>query len=157
MEELTVQVLKYDGAPHRRWRAGLKERRGELLVLDAAFEEEVNHPQLGLIGRGTVSIEYYWLNRWYNVFRFLEPDGSLRNFYCNVNMPPALDGAILSYVDLDIDVLVAPDLSYEILDMDEFSQSAERYGYPPEVLSKARTSLDELQALIRTRAFPFDR
>lgn len=156
MDEITVQVLKYDGSPHRRWRARLKERKGELLVLDAAFEEEVNHSQLGLIRRGTVSIEYYWLNRWYNVFRFLEPDGSVRNFYCNVNMPPALDGSLLSYVDLDIDILAAPDLSYEILDMDEFSQSAERYGYTQQVLSKALIALEELQALIRTRAFPFD-
>ncbi|HEX8175242.1 MAG TPA: DUF402 domain-containing protein [Pyrinomonadaceae bacterium] len=156
MDEITVQVLKYDGAPHRRWRARLKERRRELLILDAAFEEEVNHSQLGLIRRGTVSIEYYWLDRWYNVFRFLEPDGSVRNFYCNVNMPPALDGSLLSYVDLDIDILVAPDLSYEILDMDEFSVNAERYGYTREVLSKARIALDELQTLIGARAFPFD-
>jgi protein associated with RNAse G/E len=156
MDEITVQVIKYDGAPHRRWRAHLKERREELLILDAAFEEEVNHSQLGLIRRGTVSIEYYWLERWYNVFRFLEPDGSVRNFYCNVNMPPALDGGILTYVDLDMDILVAPDLSYEILDMDEFSENAERYGYTEEVLSKAGLALDELQRLIRTRAFPFD-
>jgi protein associated with RNAse G/E len=157
MYEITVQVLKYDGAPHRRWRAHLKERRGELLILDAAFEEEVNHSQLGLIRRGTVSIEYYWLDRWYNVFRFLEPDGSVRNFYCNVNMPPSLDQNLLSYVDLDMDIVVAPDLSYEILDMEEFSVNAERYGYTQEVLSKARVALDELQTLISTRAFPFDR
>lgn len=157
LSEVTVQVLKYDGTAHRRWRAHLIERRRELLILDAAFEEEVSHAQLGLIRRGTVSIEYYWLDRWYNVFRFLEPDRSVRNFYCNVNMPPKLDGSLLSYVDLDIDILVAPDLSYQILDMEEFELNAERYGYSQEVLSGAHRALDELEALIRTRAFPFDR
>lgn len=156
MYEVTVQVLKYDGALHRRWRASLQERLGDLLILYAAFEEEVNHSQLGLIRRGTVSIEYYWLDRWYNVFRFLEPDGSVRNFYCNVNMPPSLENGLLSYVDLDVDILVAPDLSYEILDLYEFAQNAERYGYTQEVLSKASIALDELQTLISTRAFPFD-
>lgn len=156
MEEVTIQVLKYDGTAHRKWRAKVLERRAELLILDAAFEEEVNHTQLGLIRRGTVSIEYYWLDRWYNVFRFLEPDGSVRNFYCNVNMPPALEGGTLTYVDLDIDIVVAPDLSYEVLDLDEFEQNAARYDYPEEVRSKALRALDELQALIQGRAYPFD-
>lgn len=154
--EVAVRVMKYDGTLHRRWRAKLMSREESLLVLDAAFEEEVNHPQLGLIGRGTVSIEYYWLDRWYNVFRFLEPDGSLRIFYCNVNMPPEFDGRVLSYVDLDMDILVSPDLSYQLLDLDEFEINAEKYKYPSEVMSQARLALDELLSLIEARRFPFN-
>lgn len=156
IEEVIVRVLKYDGALHRSWRAHLMRREESLLILDAAFEDEVQHSQLGLIRRGTVSIEYYWLDSWYNVFRFLEPDGGVRNFYCNVNMPPEFDGRVLSYVDLDMDIVVAPDLSYEILDMDEFEVNAKRYNYPPEVQSRARLALEEIQTLIDTRAFPFD-
>lgn len=154
--EVAVHVMKYDGALHRRWRAKLLRREASLLILDAAFEEEVRHAQIGLIRRGTVSIEYYWLDRWYNVFRFLEPDGSLRSFYCNVNMPPEFDGSTLSYVDLDMDILVSPDLSYEILDLDEFELNAERYKYPAEVLSGARRALEELQSKIEARRFPFN-
>lgn len=156
VSEVLVQVMKYDGTLHRRWRARLMRREGSMLVLDAAFEDEVNHPQLGLIRRGTVSIEYYWLDTWYNVFRFLEPDGGLRNFYCNVNMPPSFDGRILSYVDLDIDLVVSPALSYEVLDMDEFEMNAERYAYPPEVKASALRALALLQSKIDARRFPFD-
>ncbi|MBD0370816.1 MAG: DUF402 domain-containing protein [Pyrinomonadaceae bacterium] len=156
-QEIAVRVLKYDGTLHREWRAHVSERAESLLVLDAEFEEEVNHSRLGLIRRGTVSVEYYWLDRWYNVFRFLEPDGSLKIFYCNVNMPPALDGRVLTYVDLDIDMIVFPDLSIEILDLDEFEANALRYSYPAHVKSGAHKALDELQSLIETRAFPFDR
>lgn len=155
-EEVLIRVMKYDGRIHRTWRARLTACRENLLVLDAAFEDEIKHSQLGLIRRGTVSIEYYWLDRWYNVFRFLEPDGSVRNFYCNVNLPPVFDGRVISYVDLDIDIVVLPDFSYEILDMDEFEANAERYRYPAEVLEGARLALRELQALIERRAFPFD-
>jgi uncharacterized protein len=154
--EVAVRVMKYDGAKHRMWRARLTRREDSLLVLDAAFDEEVNHSQLGLIRRGTVSIEYYWLDRWYNIFRFLEPDGSLKNFYCNVNMPPRFDGSVISYVDLDIDVVVFPDLSYEVLDMDEFELNAEKYRYTEEVRSGARRALSELLELIEGRLFPFD-
>lgn len=154
--EVEVRVMKYDGTLHRRWRASVQRREESLLILDAAFEEEVRHSQLGVIRCGTVSIEYYWLDRWYNVFRFLEPDGSLRNFYCNVNMLPEFDGRVLSYIDLDMDILVSPDLSYEIVDLDEFEINAERYKYPSEILSGARRALDELLSLIEARRFPFN-
>jgi uncharacterized protein len=154
--ELLVRVLKFDGTEHRLWRASLSKQDGALLVLYAAFAEEVRHAQLGLIRRGTVSVEYYWLDRWYNVFRFLEPDGSTRNFYCNVNLPPTFDGRTLSYVDLDLDVLVHKDFSYETLDMDEFEAHAQAFGYPPDVRERALGALDELISFIEARAFPFN-
>ncbi len=155
-DEILVRVMKYDRTFHREWRAHLSKQEGSFLLLDAAFEEEVNHSRLGLIRRGTVSIEYYWLDRWYNVFRFLEQDGRVRNFYCNINLPPSFDGRVLSYVDLDVDLLVAPDLAYEILDMDEFESNARLFNYTDEVIEGARAALCELISLIEERRFPFD-
>jgi protein associated with RNAse G/E len=152
---VTVRTYKYDGALHRRWRAQISRQEGSLLVLDAKFEEEIRHPLLGTVAAETVSVEYYWLDRWYNVFRFIEPTGELRNFYCNVNVPPVLQKNVLSYIDLDMDVLVAPDFSYSVLDEDEFAANAARFNYPAEVLLKSRTALEELIALIEGRAFPF--
>jgi protein associated with RNAse G/E len=102
---IVVSVLKYDGLEHRRWPARIARTEGPLLVLDAVFEDEIEHDLLGTISSGTISTEYYWLDRWYNVFRFSDPDGRLKNYYCNVNQPPRFDGRVLSYIDLDIDVL----------------------------------------------------
>ena len=153
---VVVGVAKYDGAEHRRWPALLAEQTGSLLVLDAVFEEEIEHDLLGKVASGTISIEYYWLDRWYNVFRFSDPDQKLKNFYCNINVPPGFDGRVLSYIDLDIDVLVAPDLSYKVLDEDDFEQNAKRYPYPLEVQAQARAALAELIGLIELRSFPFD-
>jgi protein associated with RNAse G/E len=153
---ITVQVAKYDGVEHRRWPALLAEQTGSLLVLDAVFEEDVEHDLLGKVASGTISIEYYWLDRWYNVFRFSDRDGNVQNFYCNVAMPPSFDGRVLSYVDLDIDVLVKPDFSYRVLDLDDFEENASRYRYSAEVQEKAHAALAELISLIETRSFPFD-
>ena len=127
---ITVHSCKFDGRIHRRWRARVACQAGPLVVLSARFEEEIRHALLGHIARGTLSTEYYWTDRWYNVFRFSAPDGALRNYYCNINMPARFDGRVLSYVDLDIDVLVAPDFSYQILDEDEFTANAVRFNYP---------------------------
>jgi protein associated with RNAse G/E len=154
-DQITVRVLKYDGAEHRLWRATLSRRDESLLVLDAQFEDEVEHDLLGRIGRGTRTIEYYWFDRWYNVFRFLETDGSTRLYYCNVNMPPVLSDGTLTYIDLDIDILVQPDFSYQVLDLEEFEANAARFEYPEQVKADAHAAVDELIALIETRQFPF--
>jgi len=152
---LVVSVLKYDGSEHRRWPARIARIDGPLLVLDAVFEDEIEHDLLGTISSGTISTEYYWLDRWYNVFRFSDPAGKLKNYYCNVNQPPSFDGRVLSYIDLDIDVLVAPDLTYKILDVEDFEENARRYAYPEEVQANAHRALAELTGLIESKAFPF--
>ena len=153
---IVVSVHKYDGREHRRWRARVAKHEGSLLILDAVFEEEIEHDLLGTIALGTVSTEYYWLDRWYNVFRFSDKSGKLKNFYCNVNQPPSFDGRVLSYIDLDIDVFVAPDLTYKILDLDDFEANAEAYAYPEDVQANAHRALKELTELIEARAFPFN-
>lgn len=154
-QQIIVSACKYDGSEHRRWSARVKSRNDNLLILDARFAEDIQHRLLGVVERGTVSIEYYWLDRWYNIFRFLKPNGELRNFYCNVNIPPTFDGRVLSYVDLDIDILVAPDLSYQIVDEDEFECNAALYQYPENIHQEAYRALADLVALIENREFPF--
>jgi len=120
------------------------------------FDEEIEHDLLGTISSGTISKEYYWLDRWYNVFRFSDANHQLKKFYCNVNQPPSFDGHVLSYVDLDIDVLVEPNLSYRILDLDDFEENARRYPYPEDVQHNARQAVTELIGLIEARSFPFN-
>ncbi|HEU5460183.1 MAG TPA: DUF402 domain-containing protein [Pyrinomonadaceae bacterium] len=155
-DAIIVSVFKYDGTEHRRWSARIAKTVGPLLILDAVFDDEIQHDLLGTIASGTISTEYYWLDRWYNVFRFRDPDQKLKNFYCNINVPPRFDGRVLSYIDLDIDVLVDPDLTYKILDEDDFEENASRYTYPEEVHTQARVALAELIGLIETRSFPFN-
>ena len=155
-DAIFVSVHKYDGTEHRRWPAQIAKTVGPLLILDAVFDEEIQHDLLGTIASGTISTEYYWLDRWYNVFRFSDPDQKLKNFYCNINVPPRFDGRVLSYIDLDIDVLVEPDLTYKILDEDDFDENAEHYRYPQEVQANARVALAELIGLIESRSFPFN-
>jgi protein associated with RNAse G/E len=156
LKSIQVRTYKYDGSEHRSWPAQVLRQEGSLIVLDAKFPEEVVHNLLGTIASGTHSLEYYWLDRWYNVFRFGHPNGELRNYYCNVNVPPTFDGETLSYVDLDLDILVLPDFSYQILDVEEFERNTKLYDYSDEVRRHAHCALDELTELIVTRQFPFD-
>lgn len=151
-----VCVRKYDGTEHRRWEANLVEQQESLIVLEGVFEGEVDHHLMGRINSGTKSIEYYWRDRYYNVFRLTEPAGTFRSFYCNISTPAELTGGVLTYVDLDIDVLVEPDFSYRVIDLDDFEANVTQHSYPAEIQRRAHEALAQLISLIETRQFPFE-
>lgn len=154
MSIFTVNSRRYDGSIRRSWLCKLVERRGSELLFLGTFENSVDHAELGRIHRGTVSYEYYWLDRWYNVFVFFEPDGTLRNYYCNINMPPTLNNTELDYIDLDLDVVVWPDGSIVTLDRDEYEHNAEQYAYPAEIRNMAESALGEILQFANERLLP---
>jgi protein associated with RNAse G/E len=152
---ITVNARKYDGSIHRTWKCAFVRRTDLLLELDGVFAETVVHGDLGTLLAGTLSREYYWLDKCFSVFVFTEPDGALRNYYCNINLPPTFEDNVLDYIDLDIDILVAADLSYRILDREEYEENSKKYGYSAEVSAKVESALAELERMIAEREFPF--
>ena len=155
-KNVVINARKYNGEIHRSWHCDLLESDGSLLVFIGEFKEKILHSDLGIIRPGTISYEYYWLDRWYNIFRFHEPEGTLRNFYCNVNAPPIFESNILNYIDLDLDVLVSNQFDVRVLDADEFELNSKIYGYPKKIKQQAETALQELLELIEHRHFPFN-
>jgi len=155
-ELVTVNSRNYDLSLRRSWKCVLAERLDSLLVFTGEFETDIHHADLGFIRRGTKSYEYYWLDRWYNVFRFHEPDGAFRNFYCNINMPPEFEHGILDYIDLDIDVIVGPNFDCKVVDLEEFEMNTAKFKYPADVISNAENALTEVLGTIKRREFPFD-
>jgi protein associated with RNAse G/E len=154
--KITINSLKYDGTVRRSWQAGLVTEEKELLVAVGVFSDAVRHTDLGLIEKGTISFEYFWLDRWYNVFRFVEPDGRHRNYYCNIAMPPSFDGATLNFIDLDIDVVVWADGTREVLDREDFAANVISLRYPDDVIQNAEGALAELLSVIDREEFPFN-
>ena len=155
-QKITVNSRKYDLDIRRTWSCELIELNDPLLVLVGEFDCDVEHPSLGSIRHGTISQEYFWLDRWYNIFRFHEPDGQLRNYYCNVAMPPTFENGVLDYVDLDIDILVWPYGRHEVVDRDDFESNALKYNYPDEIRQRSEESVNEMLELIGRCEFPFD-
>jgi protein associated with RNAse G/E len=155
-DEVLVISRSYDLSVRRSWKARLTRSERPLLELVGEFDRDVEHADLGLVARGTVSYEYYWLDRWYNVFRFHEPDGTFRNYYCNINMPPRFEDGVLDYVDLDIDVLVWPDGRQDVLDRADFDASAKKFDFTDDLKGRVDRALNEMLDLIGRREFPFD-
>ncbi len=153
--QITINSRKYDGRIRRSWSGGLISQTDKLLVVVGRFGSDVDHSDLGRILEGTISFEHFWLDRWYNVFGFYNPDGTYRNHYCNITMPPIFEGDVLDFVDLDIDVVVWPDTRLEILDRDDFELNTTKYGYPSEFRQAVEDAVTELTEMIEAREFPF--
>ena len=118
-----------------------------MLIVRGVFAETVKHQDLGTIEKGTVSQETFWLSRWYNVFRFENSDGTLRNHYINISMQPTFDGETIEFVDLDIDIVIWPDGRRVVLDEDEFSENLVKYQYSVKLVEKVNSTLHRLLEL----------
>lgn len=76
--------------------------------------------------------------------------------YVDVVMPARWVGDDrVEMVDLDLDVVRRSDGSVEVLDEDEFLDHSQRFGYPPQVIDRARASAAELVLHIGSGREPF--
>jgi uncharacterized protein len=115
----------------------------QIIILEAHFSLP-DLPFMGTIIRtGDRFIETYFTDRWYNVFEIHDrEDDRLKGWYCNVGRPAVMESEnTISYVDLALDLWVAPDGSQTVLDEDEFNA----LDLDESTRSRARAALIELQ------------
>jgi protein associated with RNAse G/E len=147
---IAVNSRKYNGVIRRSWGADLVKYDPPLIELVGTFDLSVDHPDLGHIAKGTVSHESYWLDRWYNIFDFENPDGSKRNHYINIGLPPRFDDESVDYIDLDIDLIIWPSGQIDLLDIDDFRSNAELYSYPNSLVQTVNKKLDMIMKAVRS-------
>lgn len=155
-DEITVNAFGFDKKLKRSWKCLVTGIEGNALTLVGEFKEKVEHPDLGTIEAGTISTEYFWLDGWHNIFRFTSPTGQLKCWYCNLTMPPELSDNSLDYIDLDIDIVIWPDGTHQVLDEAEFAVNAERFDYSSEIRENVRRSVNAIMELLRSGKPPFD-
>jgi protein associated with RNAse G/E len=65
-----------------------------------------------------------------------------------------MSGLELSFIDLDLDLLLHNDGTYSILDEDEFQINAQLFAYPAEICAVVRQTMTELVKEIKAGRFP---
>jgi protein associated with RNAse G/E len=121
-EQITVIKLSPRGEEMWRYEGRVIERDEASLVLEAFFDRE-DRPFMGTtLKRGDRFVEFYYTERWYNVFEIYDRDsGEFKGYYGNVSTPARfLDGRI-EYRDLFLDVWADPHGRQTVLDEDEFA------------------------------------
>jgi len=126
-------------------------REEHSIVLEALFDR-ADMPFMDVVFKtGDVFIEYYYSDRWYNIFSIMDrEDGKLKGWYCNVGKPAIIEDGVVSYVDLALDLWVSTSGKQTVLDEDEF----ERLGLSEELRMSALKGLNELQTLFKNNNPP---
>ena len=93
-------------------------------------------------------LQFFWPQRWYMLSAFYN-DRELVHTYANVIQPASIGFERLSYIDLDLSILVKPDLSYEILTQAEFEQMADLMHYDEDTRISSLMALRTLTSAIQ--------
>lgn len=158
MSYRTIEARKYNGDVHYRLVAHLVADDGACIRLRTVPDDMLHHVTRGVMRpMNRCSDLYFWRERWYNVYVHHTPDGDFTHFYCNVGLPPQIDDSTVSFVDLDLDVVMFPNGAVKVLDAGEFKQHTVAYGYPPDVYRGAVEAVLDVLVHWRARRPPFDR
>ncbi|SFM02982.1 nucleoside tri-diphosphate phosphatase [Salibacterium qingdaonense] len=151
---IEIQSYKHDGTLHRIWE--------ETFILQGTSKEIIGgndrirvHEANGRVWRTREpAICYFHRDKWFNTIGMVRSDGI--HFYCNVGTPFVWDEEALKYIDYDLDIKVFPDMTYHVLDEDEYELHKRKMNYPPELEQKISEGLEELQSWIYQRKGPFE-
>jgi protein associated with RNAse G/E len=148
-----VVSRKYDGSPHRSYPARLLGADGGGTWLGVPADT------VALIGTRPVARREPWVlyvprAGWWTAMFNAEPRAS--EIYCDVTTPATWQGtAEVTVIDLDLDVRRRRWGEIQLVDEDEFAEHRLRYGYPPEVVLRARQAARWLLAALADDTQPF--
>jgi len=121
------------------------------ITLEALFTRD-DMPFMDVVfKKGDRFVEYYYSDRWYNIFAVYDrDDGQIKGWYCNVGMPAMIEDGVVSYVDLALDLWISAEGRQTFLDEDEFEELNLDAGLRADALN----GLEELKALFKNNRPP---
>lgn len=117
-----VEITKLDhlGKPVLSYPGEIVYRDGQVIVVRCVWSHERYDFGPFDLEPGDIFIEYYYPNRWFNIFEIYDLSGTLKGWYCNLTAPVALSNGKIRWRDLALDLLVLPNGEDFLLDEDEF-------------------------------------
>ena len=148
---IKVQKKNPAGVVTYQYEGVLMARDENSITLEALFDRADMPFQDVIFKTGDRFVEYYYSDRWYNIFEIYDRDnGQIKGWYCNVGMPAVVEEGAVSYVDLALDLWVSADGKQTVLDEDEFNE----LGLNDELNASALSGLKELQLLFNSKRPP---
>lgn len=149
-----ITVMKYTprGEQSLQYPAQLLAHLEHGVMLDARWTYPRRDLDYTVFEPGDRFVEYFYTDRWFNIFAISSANGRRKGWYCNIAAPAQVSETRVEQVDLLLDVWVHPDGQVVILDEDEFAADTtltddQRQG--------AMHGLQELLTLIAQRREPF--
>ena len=121
-----ISVVKQNpqGATKIQYSGEVLERLAHGVIIQAYWSQATKHLGYTTFEPGDRFIEYYYNDRWYNIFDIASANGVRKGWYCNIAEPAVLFEERIEQIDLLLDVWVSPQGNPLILDEDEFASDA---------------------------------
>ena len=154
MTTITVLKLNHEGKELTRYTGELLEQTPTSICIQATFQRPRADLGVVVFETGDRMIEWFYTDRWYNVFEVQVGDsGRLRGWYCNVTRPAIIEGDVVKADDLEVDVFVAPDGTITLLDEQEF----EALPLSDKERMVVFTAIQAIRQRVTSKDAPFDK
>jgi predicted RNA-binding protein associated with RNAse of E/G family len=111
-----------------------------------------------VLDSGYWAVWFAFKNQPFDVGRFYRPDGTLTGYYADILEPVRWEGSdpttLQPIIDLFLDLWIAPDGRYSVLDEDEFEEAVSLGHLTGEQISQARSVLLDLIEATKRGEFP---
>lgn len=151
---IEIQSYKHDGTLHRVWDETWVLYRSTNTIIGGNHRTTVTESNGEQWYTKEPAITYFSTEKWFNVIAMLRETGV--HYYCNLGSPVTWDGEALKYIDYDLDIKVFPNMSYRLLDEDEYSEHKQEMNYPDQLDHILRSHVSELIEWIEKRKGPFN-
>lgn len=118
---ITVVKLNARGETKIRYQGEQIERLAHGLVIKAPWTLPAKDLGYTRFELGDTFVEYYYTDRWFNIFEISDKQHTLKGWYCNVAAPAKITDDTIEQIDLLLDVWVTPQGDTLLLDEDEFA------------------------------------
>ena len=149
---ITVSKLNSLGETKIQYEGEIIERLTDGIIILAYWKHPLKDLDYIRFEPGDRFIEYYYTNRWFNIFDISTAAGERKGWYCNIAEPAIIYDDQIKQIDLLLDIWVDPWGTLLLLDEDEFE--ADR-TLNVQQRTCARQGLQDLLQMIATQTDPF--
>jgi protein associated with RNAse G/E len=154
---VTVRKTKFDGSTSWEWDGDLVDGDDEWLIVyhGVGLHERLRHGEEPEVP-APHALHYLSTAGPLAVCVLFDLHGEVTEYRCDACLPARMDRREVTFVDLDLDVVAAPDLSWRIKDEDVFLEHAREMGYTEETVAVAREGIRLAIERIEHNRMPFD-
>ncbi len=145
--------VKFDGTTKGPWDGDLVEVIGdEWLVV--FYEPPPVATSTG--APPAYGLRYHGTTAPLSILVYFDLQGDVIEYHCDTAFPATIEGRDITFVDLDLDVVLDANLRGVVRDFDDFAGNRVSMGYSDEAVTFAHVGVMLAWELVERRAFPFD-
>lgn len=149
---IETRKLKFDGTAKPPWHGDLVEAVDDRWLV-VFFER----PAYAIRGEPVAyALQFYGMRQPLSVLVCFDATGKVMEWQCDAGLPTRISGRVIEFTDLDLDVMVDPDGTHYVRDLDDFEARSVAMGYSEEAKQAAWKGVALALLLVRRKRYPFD-